>query len=120
VVVVVVAAVVAAVVDVAVVFVAAVDHVVVPAVAAVVGHASKTRIEKRECRNLVEDTSITNNQPIDYPDASLTDFLPKPHRPRSNHATEKKLDVMNKRLKFLHSLFSSNFDEILTIKCRII
>jgi hypothetical protein len=35
---------VAAVVDVAVVFVAAVDHVVVPAVAAVVGHASKTRM----------------------------------------------------------------------------
>jgi translation elongation factor EF-G len=34
---------VAAVVDVAVVFVAAVDHVV-PAVAAVVGHASKTRM----------------------------------------------------------------------------
>ena len=54
--------------------------------------------EKRERRNLVEDTSITNNQPIDYLDASLTDFLPKPHRPRSNHATEKKLDVMNKRL----------------------
>jgi hypothetical protein len=54
--------------------------------------------EKRERRNLVEDTSITNNQPINYLDTSLTDFLPKPHRPRSNHAIEKKLDVMNKRL----------------------
>jgi hypothetical protein len=46
----------------------------------------------------LDDTSITNNQPIDYLDASLTDFLPTPHRPRSNHAIEKKLDVMNKRL----------------------
>jgi hypothetical protein len=48
--------------------------------------------------SLTEDISITNNHPIDYLDASLTDFLPTPHRPRSNHAIEKKLDVMNKRL----------------------
>jgi len=45
-----------------------------------------------------EDPSIINNQPIDYLDASLTDFLPTLHRPHSNHAIEKKLDVMNKRL----------------------
>ena len=43
-----------------------------------------------------EDTST--NQPIDFLDASLTDFLPTPHRPRSNNVIEKKLDQMNKTL----------------------
>ena len=42
--------------------------------------------------------SITNKQQIDYLVASLTDLLPTPHRPRSNYAIEKKLDMMNKRL----------------------
>ena len=46
-----------------------------------------------------EDTST--NQPIDFLDASLTDFLPTPHRPRSNNVIEKKLYQMNKRLNTL-------------------
>jgi hypothetical protein len=45
-----------------------------------------------------EDTST--NQHIDLLDASLTDFLPTPHRPRNN-VIEKKLDQMNKRLTTL-------------------
>jgi hypothetical protein len=45
-----------------------------------------------------EDTST--NQPIDFLDASLTDFLPTPHRPRNN-VIEKKLDQMNTRLNTL-------------------
>lgn len=46
-----------------------------------------------------EDTST--NQPIDFLDVSLTDYLPTPHRPRSNNIIEKKLDQMNKRLNTL-------------------
>ena len=45
-----------------------------------------------------EDTST--NQQIDFLDASLTDFLPTPHRPRNN-VIEKKLDQMTKRLNTL-------------------
>ena len=55
------------------------------------------------CR--ISVTSLLNrrhiNQPIDFLDASLTDFLPTPRRPRSNNVIEKKLYQMNKRLNTL-------------------
>ena len=49
---------------------------------------------------LFSTENTSTNQPIDFLDASLTDFLPTPHRPRNN-VIEKKLDQMNTRLNTL-------------------
>ena len=49
---------------------------------------------------LFSTENTSTNQPIDLLDASLTDFLPTPHRPRNN-VIEKKLDQMNTRLNTL-------------------
>ena len=49
---------------------------------------------------LFSTENTSTNQPIDFLDASLTDFLLTPHRPRNN-VIEKKLDQMNTRLNTL-------------------